>query len=339
MNITLSEKESLAARSAHEESLPAVRKKLLCATDLAPRSDQAVLRAVLLAKQMNAEVQFVHAVDDAHRGRVLRMKVNRAQARLMSQSERAMEHAPQDATASVRLGKPLQVIAAAADEWNPDLIVMAAPRRRRMDRLIGTTAERVIHATQRPVLIVSGAAQRHYENVVIATDLSAASVHVARTALTMGMLEDACAWVVHAFQPPYHGMTASAALVEEQIADHKRRWRDVVTRDLVQELVEEGVEPSRVHVAVEAARPLDAIELALQRANPELLVIGASRWFMLKRLLFGSVADQVLRRIQCDILAISPPAGSRRGERSAVNRGFDPGAATQRRESGSALPV
>lgn len=339
MNSTMFERECSAARSAQAQSLPVVRKKLLCATDLAPRSDQAVLRTVLLAKLMNAEVQFVHAVDDAHRGRVLRMKVNRAQARLMSQSERAMEHAPQDATVAVRLGKPLQVIAAAAGEWNPDLIIMAAPRRRRMDRLIGTTAERVIHATHRPVLIVSGEAQRHYENVVIATDLSATSVHVARTALTMGMLEEACAWVVHAFQPPYHGMTASAALVEEQIADHKRHWHDVVTRDLAQELVAEGVEPSRVQVSVEAARPLDAIEQALQRAHPELLVIGASRWIMLKRLLFGSVADQVLRRIQCDILAISPPTGSRRGERSAVNREFDPGARTHRRESESALSI
>jgi universal stress protein E len=271
-----------------------------------------MLRTALLARQMDAEVLFLHAVDDSQSGRVVRMKVNRAQVRLLSQSERAMKHAPQDAQVAVRLGKPLSVIAATAREWNPDLIVMALPQRRRMDAVIGTTAERVIRATHRPVLVVNGAATVAYDNVVLATDLSSTSLHVAQTVATMGMLDNAYAWIVHAFDPPYHGMLATEASVDEQVEEHKRRWRSVVTQDLVQELEQFGVDRALVRASAHAARPFDAISEAIQQARPQLLVIGVSRWFMLKRILFGSVADQVFRKIDCDVLAISPPAAPRK---------------------------
>ncbi len=289
-----------------------MRKRLLCATDLTARSDDAVLRTAMLARQWDAEVLFLHAVDDAQSGRVIRMKVNRAQARLLSQGERAMNHAPQDAHVAVRLGKPLQVIAAVAREWNPDLIVMALPQRSRLDAVIGTTAERVIRATHRPVLVVSGAATTTYDSVVLATDLSATSLHVARTVANMGMLDNAYTWFVHAFDPPYYGLLDSEATVERQIEEHKRRWRSVVMRDLVQDLRELGVDPEKVHASAQAARPFDAITQAIQLARPQLLVLGVSRWFMLKRILFGSVADQVFRKIDCDVLAISPPAAPRK---------------------------
>jgi nucleotide-binding universal stress UspA family protein len=61
----------------------APQRRLLCATDLTTRSERAMQRAGLLARQMNAKVFFVHAVDDSAPGRVVRMKVNRAYARLM----------------------------------------------------------------------------------------------------------------------------------------------------------------------------------------------------------------------------------------------------------------
>jgi nucleotide-binding universal stress UspA family protein len=103
------------------------------------------------------------------------MKVNRAHGRLRSQCERAMLHAAANPQVAVRLGKPVKAIVDAAREWNPDLIVMAAPRRRRIDALIGTTAERVIRATRRPLLLVSAATDRPYSSIVLATDLSPAA--------------------------------------------------------------------------------------------------------------------------------------------------------------------
>jgi nucleotide-binding universal stress UspA family protein len=75
----------------------------------------------------------------------------------------------------------------------------------------------------------------------------------------------------------------------------------------MRELRKAGIEMTRVSVSAEEARPFEAIQRTVDLVHPELLVIGISPWFMLKRVLLGSVADQVFRNIDCDILAISPP--------------------------------
>lgn len=299
-------------------SVPAIGKRtLLCASDLTQRSDHAIARTSLLAQQMDARAMFLHAVDEAQTGRVARMKVNRAQVRLMAQSERAMAHAPQDATVVVRLGKPLQVITDTVREQRPDLLVMAMPRRRRLDSIAGTTAERVIRSTRRPVLMVAGAADRAYERVVLATDLSPTSAHVARTVASMGVLDDAHGMVVHGFGLPYQGVLTNDVLDEHGASFHERHWGDFLRQEVVQELADAGIDEQAVYVATEQARPFEAIKRAMKRVEPQLLVIGVSRWFMLKRLLLGSTADEVFRGIDCDVLAICAPPRRRTWLRAA----------------------
>ncbi len=283
--------------------------RILCATDLTARSDNTTRRASLLAQQLKAEILFVHAVAESHAGRVLRMKIARAQAQLLTLAERAKKFGAANADVSVSVSTPIQAIIGAAQAWKPDIIVMARPRRQRLDPVIGTTAERVIRATHRPVLLVNARGVEPYRNVVLATDLSKTSVQVARIAASMGLLRDAYTWIVHAFTPPYHGLVPTD--IEEQLAAHRRHWRGVLSREVLQKLSTEGVDLSRVEVVVEAARPCDAIEQSLRNSGSELVIIGTSRWFTLKRMLFGSVADQVFRRMSCDILAISARANTR----------------------------
>jgi len=180
---------------------------------------------------------------------------------------------------------------------------MARPRQRTLDVVLGTTAERVIRATRRPVLIVSESPQGQYRHVLLATDMSAVSVHVARTVIPMGMLGEGYTWIVHA-------LDAAAA--------YRQQWRRGLGAELLQQLSAEGVDLSRVDVVIEPGRTLEAIQRSLQKSPPELLVIGTSRWPRLQRILFDSVADQVQRRVECDVLAIAPPmrAGSRRSARA-----------------------
>ena len=293
------------------------KKKILCATDLTERSDRALQRAALLAQKLDAHVMFVHAVSDAQAGRVVRMKVNRAHVRLVSQCQRAMKHAPERATVAVRLGKWLRVITEVAREWEPDLIVMATPRRRRVEFLLGTAAERMIRATRRPVLVVSAAATIAYENVLLATDLSSMSAHVTRTAATLGLLESANTCVVHAFRPPLEGLVTRSSLEQDVVAAHDQHWHGWVQRELIENLARAGIDPERVRVSARPARPYDAVQYAMIETRADLLVIGTSRWFMLKRILFGSVADQVLRRANCDVLAVSPTVGRATALRAA----------------------
>ena len=69
--------------------------------------------------------------------------------------------------------------------------------------------------------------------------------------------------------------------------------------------------PARLSVVQESASPFRAINRVVKELKPDLVVIGTSRYFMLKRMLLGSVADEVLRNIDSDILVVSPAAATK----------------------------
>lgn len=59
---------------------------------------------------------------------------------------------------------------------------------------------------------------------------------------------------------------------------------------------------------IEKSTPFEAIEAGIRQLLPDLLVIGTRGQGGLKRVLLGSVADEVLRQVECDVLAVPPVA-------------------------------
>ena len=126
-------------------------------------------RAASLARQTGARLTLLHVIDTRQPERVARMRANRAYVELLSQADRAFGSAAGFIDVVVRRGNILEIIATSAREWDADLIVVAAPKSRRLDSIVGTTAERLVRTAKRPVLVVrrevqgrlSGSGDRH----------------------------------------------------------------------------------------------------------------------------------------------------------------------------------
>ena len=285
------------------QSMGEVR-RILCAVDLTQRSDAALMRAVLLARDRGARLTVLHVVDSRQAERVVRMQANRAYVELLSQIERLFGSVASSIDVAVRRGKRREVIASSAQEWDVDLIVLASPTARRVDSIIGTTAERLIRQTKRSVLVVRSEASDVYRRVAIATELSAAAVPMMRTAVRLGALQDASAAIIHAAHPSYDSMLRVAGIDEATIHGYQRS-SEAEAREQLQGMINEATLPfSNTRVIVRSDPPSHAIRAVLEYERPELLAIGASRWFMFKRLLIGSVADELLRAVSCDVLVI-----------------------------------
>lgn len=297
------------------------RGRIVCATDFAARSGFAVSRAVLLAQQTGARLTLVHAVDPRKSGRNLRAQINRAYVQLLSKVDQAFGSASAAIDIAVRAGSPLDVIARVANESNADLVVLAAPQRRRFDSIFGTTAERLLRAIKRPVLVVHREAQSSYGRVAMAVDLSNTSLPMIQAAARLGMLHDAETTLLHATNPPHEGMLKNAGVDERTIDDFRQGWRDDA-RLRVQAMVtaaEMAIERTRILVRMES--PAAAIRRVLEQEQPDLLTIGASRWLLIKRLLIGSVTDSLLRTSMCDVLVVPQRISPRRVVGSANQRG------------------
>jgi universal stress protein E len=278
--------------------------RIVCATDFTARSDLALSRAVLLARQTGARVTLAHAVDPRQSERQVRAQVNRAYVRLLSQVDQVFASESAAIDIDVRAGRPLDVIANVASETNADLVVLAAPQQRRLDSIVGTTAERLLRTVGRPVLVVHREARDRYRQVAMAVDLSNMSLPMIQTASRLGVLDNAETTLLHATNAPHEGMLKTVGVDEQAIEEYRRGWEDDARQRLQAIRTAAEMEVGRTQLLVRTEAPTHAIRQLLEREQSDLLTIGASRWVLLKRLLIGSVGDSLLRTAMCDVLVI-----------------------------------
>ena len=133
-SLSLVSKHSPFAFKVHADSLlGSARFRLMCATDLWARSDLALQKALWLSEVTDAQLLLLHVVD----------------------GELPLRIAGRKAAVSVRVGNPQQTIIKVARDWRADMVVLGAASARVLDRIRGTTAERVASEASCPALVVN----------------------------------------------------------------------------------------------------------------------------------------------------------------------------------------
>ncbi|ABS65079.1 UspA domain protein [Parvibaculum lavamentivorans DS-1] len=280
-------------------------KHLLAATDLSHRSDKALDRAALLAGQFSASLDVLHVVDDDQPADIIEREMQQVRALLETRAA-ALEKAAGTAPAMfVAKGDPFQEISRAGEEKHADLIVMGAHRRRILkDVFTGTTVERVIRTGRLPVLVANSEAEGPYRNVVVATDLSDASVRALRTARALGILDGLKVTLLHAFLPLAKGMMVYANVEPDKIADYVAHESSEAGQAIQTFIEGLDLAPNDYELKLEEGAPFDVIARAVAERKADLLIIGTKGLTGAKRLLLGSVADAVLKSVDCDVLAV-----------------------------------
>lgn len=285
--------------------------RLLCATDLSSRSDRAVRRAAILAKETGAELVLLSVVDD-DRPELLLASERRAVTQQLADQARGMPEM-QGLTPRLRVevGDPFDAIIRAADEEKADLVVMGEHRRRLLrDMFIGTTIERVMRLGGRPVLMVNRPSERPYRQVLAAVDISEPSASALRAATRLGFAKRGDLTVFHAFLQPGRGSMVLAGLTSEAIAGHVTATAVQARTDVSQYLRRLDVDlgPQLPPIVVHEGTPAEALKETVARLSPDLVVMGTRAHGAIGRLLLGSTAEEALRTLDCDVLAVPPSA-------------------------------
>ncbi|MDX5364928.1 MAG: universal stress protein [Alphaproteobacteria bacterium] len=287
-------------------------KSILVATDLSSRSDKAVARGLSLAARFGARVKVVHVVDDDQPQALVDLEVART-AELLEESVRPFA-SRFSITPEIEIAKGIEseAIRAVADVMNADLLVLGAHRRQFLrDVFTGTTVERVIRTSGRPVLMVRLDSKLSYETAVAAVDLSRSSLDALEFASSASFLGCTSLILLHAYMPLASGFMRYASVGEEQIEDYSRSLANEALSAL------EGVANTTPlaglspELLVEEGGAVEVIGEVIASRSPQLVVMGTAGNSMLKNVLIGSVANAILRDAECDVLAYAgrPQAG------------------------------
>ncbi|HEU4627982.1 MAG TPA: universal stress protein [Steroidobacteraceae bacterium] len=308
--------------------------RILCATDLLPKSEPAIDRAGLLADDLGADLTLLHVVAPADSGRVLEQTLQMRLAQAKARVQPPLWRARTKPNVAVRTGNPARLIVDTLGQSRARLLVLGPHRKRPLrDTVEGTIAEKVLMAKKWPLLVVRDEPRASYRRVLLALDLFGTSASAVRAAEAL-LPAEVEAQIVHAHETPYEGMLDYAGVSVDAMARYAAGWQREATKAVRDLLRAESADVERYDVTIARGQPAAAILAAVEHYRPDLIVMGTRGRGRLRRALLGSVANRVLHELTCDALIVpegSFEASSRKGIRrpAALGVGSEPAASHQ----------
>ncbi|WP_106640642.1 universal stress protein [Allosphingosinicella vermicomposti] len=277
---------------------------ILVATDFSTRSDRALRRATIIAKDMHAEVVLIHVVDVDQPQYAIDARVAEAQSILDGAADTMKEIDGISARVEVIVEDVFSGILQAAERVEAGIVVLGPHRRRLRDAFFGTTAERTIARSLRPVLIAAGVPSVAYERTLVAFDLDEAQDAVAKRARCLKMLNLTNVVAMHAFDAPAQGMMKRAMSEREAIDHYVASEGQRAYGDFSLFLEDSDFTFSRQVLAPVNGTVARSILDCASDEDAGLIVVGTGRDKGLSRFVHGSVAQDILACTDRDVLIV-----------------------------------
>ena len=142
-----------------------------------------------------------------------------------------------------------------------------------------------------------------FENIVVATDFSSASDRVIEYAKTIAGDNHAQLFVLHAAPPSPHlpiPLDPLPGSLDRELTEAKDHMAKFATSETFHDVQHQEI--------VERGAVWDLIEDVLKQKRADLLILGTHGRSGLKKLVLGSVAEEIFRRVACPVLTIGPMA-------------------------------
>lgn len=282
-------------------------KKIMMATDFSERSDRALRRATLLARQFDAPLSIVHVVDDDQPRRIVESERNTASELLRELRSTLQEFDGISCDTRVVLADAFVGIARAVEEEAPELLVIGPHRRQALrDVFVGTTAERTIRSVTCPVLMVNAPPVGTYGHVMLTTDLSAGAERAAGTSVALRLMDGADVSVLHVYDAPATRLAMSHTVPSDNREVYLENLRKEAAANLAQFVKKTGVRSQRQLVRLGLNAPATEILKTAKDEAADLVILGTEGRKGVSKFFLGSVAENVLRMADRDVLAVPP---------------------------------
>lgn len=291
--------------------------KLLFATDGSHGSAAAEAHACVLAKSLGASLT-VMSVMEFPPGMDPDYAVNRlylddlmkdVTTKLVDLKTRAVALGI-SVESYIATGIPSEEVLTVANTQGADVIVVGTRGKTGLDHiLLGSTAERIIRMAPCPVLTVPVKKQSTDggpitesstpKRVLVAVDFSDCSLDALEYGALIAQRSNASLKLLHVLEPVSYGLDFTLP----RTAQRESSKRAVMKRlsDLVSALASAGLASDSL---ISGGLPADSILDAARAQSADMIIIGTHGRRGLSHVLFGSVAESVIRRSACPVLTV-----------------------------------
>ncbi len=282
--------------------------RLLAATDLSAPANHAVERAAMIARESGAELYLLHVVSFGPLEKLRKLMQDTS----VAMQQRIIETAhgrlvTQAATLAKRYGvsSDIRVLSGSLltelHDASADMVVCGARGESFMRHvLLGSTAERMLRSTRRPVLVVKQAAHEPYKTVLIPVDFSSSSLRAIEHARAVAPQAEII--LMHAYEVPFEGQLRYASVEESTLNEYLLIAKRDATASMEELCKQAGLGIDQARYVLVHGDPSSSVIEQEQVQSADLIVMGKHGENFLEELLLGSVTKHVLAESQCDML-------------------------------------
>ena len=275
-------------------------KEILVASDLSDASTNAVGYAKAIAKHFGSHIVLAHVSDPAApiaipEGGWIQDYANQVEEQMQTAGA-ALREEGLAADAVNTYGAVRQEIAALADEYQTDLIVLGTHARRGLKRFVfGSEAEGLVRRTTRPVLTVGPAAAEAPKgawapkNILCATSLNPRAAQVVAYAYKLAKSLGATFELLSVDDPNHP-------------ADRDATWS--VFEEALAEALPEELGKSQIRSLLSGRSPAENIVDVAKALRSDLIVMGARSVHFATTHMPAGVLGQVLADAPCPVLTL-----------------------------------
>lgn len=295
-------------------------RNILAAAGEFPQDDTVLARAAEIARAHQARLTIVHVIDTLTSFDFASTDLRRIQHQIRLDTRENVDAAVarqnidvEQIDIRIEAGSPSQRLIELADEIDTDLIVMRAHQSDSiLEKVVGSTTDRVIRTSRVPVLVVKRPVTQAYQRVVVSIDTSDDSAAV--VPFVAALLPLAGLHLLHVAQIPHQfeaamlraGSGQAGITAHRDALIHKAK---LSLRDISKRLEHR---PKRSATRVIAGNPATSLVRATWSPKVDLIALGPGSTGRVRRALLGSVTQRVLRSAACDVLICrTDPQGAR----------------------------
>lgn len=284
---------------------------ILAATDFSAPAHHAADRAARLARQTGAALTLMHVLPG---GALQELRQWLGQGHAMEQQllddaarqlgglvSELQTHRRVTARAVNSSGAVLDEIVREADRIDAALLVLGARGAGFLRRLVlGSTSERLLRRTMRPLLVVRQTPHERYRRVLVALDFSPWSARA--ITLAGSVAPHARLLLFNAYQVPFEEKLRFAGVEAATIERYRRQARAEASERVDALAAAAGLKPVDWEPCIVEGDPSQRIVEHEQEKDCDLVVLGKHGQSAAEDLLLGSVSKHVLAEGSSDVL-------------------------------------
>ena len=286
---------------------------ILAATDLSDTAGHAVRRAAMLSAGLGARLAITHVIS---RGTLNALHdlmspdssddledtlLKEALDQLHKQADDVRTRYAVEAEISVSAGSVLKQIDRFAEMIDAGLLVLGAHGSGIVrDLLLGSTTDRVLRKSTRPMLVGAQAAADRLRTRAGAGGFSERSITAIEHARAVAPKAELL--LLHAFEVPYEGQLRMAGVEEARVEEIRKSARAEALKQLEELAAKAGESGNGVRQLLVQGQAASAIVDQAKKHDCDLIAMGKQGLRMIEELVLGSVTRQVVERGPCDVL-------------------------------------